>query len=233
MKKVFVFFALLSLASFLKAEDDGKVGFSIGGDVVSSYVWRGEYIAGTSIQPEMKLELGDISFSTWGSVDISGQGYKEVNLIASYSRSGFQLDITDYWCMGERSYKYFMYESHRTDHAFEATLGYILPVAKFPLSISWSTLFAGADYTKANQKRAYSSYLELAYPFEIKDISLEASLGFTPWEGVYADNLSVVSLALKAGKEIRLSDSFSLPVFGQLIANPRMEDAFFVFGICF
>ena len=47
---------------------------------------------------------------------------------------------------------------------FEAGLAYTLPLEKFPLSIAWYTMFAGADKNEKGEQN-YSSYVELNYPF--------------------------------------------------------------------
>jgi|AGTN01.3.fsa_nt_gi hypothetical protein len=208
-----------------------EVDFSVGADIVSSYVWRGALGAGTSIQPAMGLEVGGFSLAAWGSVDIYGGNYKEVDFTAAYSIGDFSLAITDYWWEGESTGRYLVYNSNRTDHLFEFSLAYILPVERFPLSLSWNTMFAGADIRTEEGDRAYSTYITAAYPFSVKDISLEAALGLTPWESLYASKFSVVDISLKASKEIKITESFSLPVFGQVILNPRSEDIFFVFGV--
>jgi hypothetical protein len=160
--------------------------------------------------------------------------FKEVDFTLGYEVAGLSLAITDYWAAGQYAYKYLLYDSHRTAHTFEFTVGYTLPVKSFPLSLSWNTFFAGSDAVKSdNGKRAYSSYFEATYPFSVKSVSLEAGLGLTPWEGAFASDFSVINLSLKASKEIKITDSFSLPLFGQLIANPRSEDIFFVVGVSF
>jgi hypothetical protein len=232
MKKLIFTLSVLVWAFGVKAQDSGP-SFSVGGDLVSSYVWRGASGAGASIQPNAGLSIGRFSLSAWGSTDIASAGYKEVDFTASYSIAGISLSITDYWWMGEGNFKYFNHDSETTDHLFEFTVGYTLPVEKFPLSLSWNTMFAGFDVKKGENedKRAYSTYIEAKYPFAVKDIDLEASLALTPGKSIYAEKASVVSVGLKAGKKIKITDSFSLPVFGQIITNPRSEDIFFVFGI--
>ena len=207
-----------------------ELDFTIGADLVSSYIWRGSYQTSTGVQPAMGLSVGGFSLSAWGSVPFEGIA-KEVDFTASYEIAGLSLAITDYWWAGEGVGKYFMYESRRTDHLFEATVEYTLPVEKFPLSLSVNTMFAGADYSKADGKRAYSTYISAAYPFSIKSVDLSASIGMTPSEGIYAEDFSVVSIGLKASKELKITDSFSLPVFGEIITNPRSEEVFFVFGV--
>jgi len=41
----------------------------------------------------------------------------------------------------------------------------------------------------------------------------------------------VTNLALKATKDIKVTDTFSIPVFAQLTANPRTEKAYLVVGL--
>jgi hypothetical protein len=64
---------------------------------------------------------------------------------------------------------------------------------------------------------------------------LDAAIGLTPWETSFygANGFSVLNVSLKAAKEIKITDSFALPVFGQVVVNPRTEDAFLVIGISF
>jgi hypothetical protein len=249
MKKIILVLAVIAMISSVKAQE-----FSVGADVVSSYVWRGVKQAGASIQPSVSLSAGGFSLSAWGSMDIAGNsggfdvdpvtgtgsltGGKEVDFTASYEIAGLSLAVTDYWWAGEGAGEYFMYNSHRTNHVFELTLGYTLPIERFPLSLTWNTFFAGSDYYTAKDDhtttgRSYSSYAALNYPFNVKNISLDASLGLTPWEGAFASSLSVVNIGLKVSKEIKVTDSFSIPIFGQVIANPHDEDIHFVFGISF
>lgn len=42
--------------------------------------------------------------------------------------------------------------------------------------------------------------------------------------------LSVTYLSLSATKDIQITKSFALPLFGQVIANPASQNFYFVFG---
>jgi hypothetical protein len=236
------------------AEKEGGVAFSVGADVVSSYVWRGAYQAGVSVQPSVGVEYAGVSLSSWGSVDLGG-GFKEVDFSLGYSAAGFDFAVTDYWWSGEGAYSYFSRsisydpadDSKKvSDHRFEATLAYTLPVEKLPLKLSWSTFFAGNDFKvddAGKVSRAFSTYIEASFPFTVKEVPLEAALGVRPWESpsyeqgnppaYYSKDFAAVNLSLKASKELKITDSFTLPVFGQLIFNPNSEDVFLVFGISF
>jgi hypothetical protein len=230
MKKVIVMIVAFVCTMGVEAQEEGGVDFSVGADLVSSYVWRGSIGAGASIQPSAGLNIGGFSISAWGSVDIASMGSKEVDFTLGYSIAGVSLSVTDYWWEGEGIYKYFNYKNETTDHLWEASAAYTLPTVSFPLTLSWNTFFAGND-KDSEGKAAYSSYVEASLPFSIKNVGLEAAIGLTPYEGYYAPNASVVNVSLKASKEIKISDSFSLPVFGQIVVNPRSEDIFFVFGL--
>ena len=234
MKKIYIitllFFAFITMQAQDKTvEKNEKVSFTLGTDFVSSYVWRGAYQTGFSVQPAMGIDAYGFSLSTWGNTDIADQGFKEVDFTLGYTIAGFSVSITDYWWMGEGYKNYFKYKNNETDHLFEGTISYALPMEKFPLSISWNTMFLGADY-KVDGNRAYSSYAELSYPFSIKDIDLDVSLGLTPWESLYANDFAVVNVGIGASKVLKITDSFSLPVFGKIMTNPESEEIFFVFG---
>jgi hypothetical protein len=40
-------------------------------------------------------------------------------------------------------------------------------------------------------------------------------------------------MSFSGSKDIQITDSYSLPVFGSFIVNPKAETAFLVFGISF
>ena len=241
--KILFFAFLLCLTLNVQAGEEEKKDISIGADMVSSYVWRGSYQSGTSIQPAMEFNLGGFSVGVWGSVDIAGFRYKEVDWMASYSIQNFMIGLVDYWVGEEGGYNYFDV-SESTAHLLEINLNYSLN--RFPLTIGWNTMIAGdalyTKYEKNNQlKKSYPTYIEVTYSFPAKDVNLDINVGVSPWkssmlynrsdEGGRTDKFAVVNMALTASKDIRISDKFSLAVFGQLIVNPAKEDIFLVFGI--
>lgn len=253
--------ALLAVAGMtvlsVNAQEEKGVTFNVSGDLVSSYIWRGQYQTGVSLQPTLGLGIGGFSLTAWGSTDFTGLGsgsvsdadeliniqlnrHKEVDLTAAYTVKNFTVSVADLWWGGQgASEKYFMFENHRTQHIFEAGLAYSLPCEKFPLSLSWCTMFAGGDHNikdNGDSKQAYSTYIELGYPFAVKGIDLVANLGISPWESQMQygnDNFAVTNIALKAVKEIRFTDRFSLPIYTQVVWNPNKEDVHLVFGLTF
>ena len=240
-----IFFAIAIFSLTAKAGEEEKCDFSVGADIVSTYVWRGSYQAGTSIQPAMEFTVGGFSAGAWGSVDIAGFGYKEVDLMASYSFQNFTAGLTNYWVGGEGNYNYFDF-SNTTIHLLE--INFLYSFDCFPLTLGWNTIIAGDEmYTKYENnrklKKAFPTYLEATYAFQMKEVHLDVALGVSPWksstmynrfdEGGRNDGFSVINLAMTASKKIKITDRYSLTFFGQLVLNPSKEDVFFVCGIKF
>ena len=209
---------------------------SIGGDLVSTYVWRGVYQSGFSLQPEIGLSVGGFTVGVWGSTDLDN--FKEVDLSVGYSVRGFSVGVTDYWWGGQRlgDGRFAPYFKYGDTHYFEGTLAYEFG-EKFPLGISWSTMFAGAD-KKENGGRAWSSYVELAYPFSVGSVELTAAAGAAPWAapawlpGGY-DGFQISNVSLKASRAIPVSEKYEIPLFVQLAVNPQLNYMNLVIGLSF
>lgn len=210
-----------------KAQD--KVEASVGADLVSGYIWRGQDLGGVSLQPSLSVGYKGFSLGAWGSVGLESKDTKELDLTLGYSTGGFSVSATDYFFNGGPGY--FHYGSHNTSHVFEAQLGYDFGV----VAVNWYTNFAGADGVKANGDRAYSSYVSVAAPFKLGGLDWTAEIGATPWETSFygANGFAVCDLSLGASKDIKITDSFSLPLFAKATWNPRTEGAYFVVGLSF
>ena len=238
VKRTFFVIAAIVTACFLGTNDVKAQEFTVQGDLVSSYVWRGVYQTGASFQPTLGFGISGFSLTAWGSTDFDGykstkgQANKEIDLTAAYAfgESGLSLSVASLWWAGQGARQYFNFKSHETAHFFEAGLAYTLPCEKFPLSIAWYTMFAGADKNEEGAQN-YSSYCELNYPFSVKSVGLNATVGFVPMVGYGNSGFAFTNVALKATTAIRITDSFSLPIFAQAIWNPCLEDTHLVFGI--
>ena len=99
------------------------------------------------------------------------------------------------------------------------------------MSIAWNTYFLNDKNEEGDEQ--FSTYIELGYPVNLSAVSLEFAAGFTPWEGVYSSNFNMVNLSLKATKELKITEYYSLPVFTQLVLNPNTENIYGVFGVSF
>ena len=101
------------------------------------------------------------------------------------------------------------------------------------LSLQWNTVFAGADGKTKSGKRAYSSYAEVSVPFRLGGCQWKATVGAVPYATDYyadAKGFAVTHVALRAEKELTLSQSFRLPLFAGIYANPSTEKAYYVIG---
>ena len=231
MKKILIITAILSaVAVTAKAQDTLET--TIGTDVVSQYVWRGQDLGGVSVQPTLGLAYKGLSLSAWGSAGLSNPAdTREFDLTLAYTVGGFNIGVTDYWFNAglDPLNRYFAYAADCTNHVFEANVGYDFGFA----SLQWYTNFAGNDGLTPAEKRAYSSYVEVNVPFVLGGVDWTATAGAVPFATDFygVEGFGVVNVALTASKDIRITDSFSIPVFAQVAANPYSKNAFFVFGI--
>ena len=214
-------------------ESESKIETTISGDIVSSYIWRGQDLGNVSLQPTLGIGYKGLSLTAWGSVGLTNSDdTKEFDLTLAYTTGGFNIGITDYWFNAglDPDNRYFMYNAHSTNHVFEANIGYDFGFA----SLQWYTNFAGNDGTNKSGKRAYSSYFEVNVPFKLATVDWTATAGAVPYATTFyngwTSGFSVTNLALKATKDIKITDSFSIPIFGQVVANPRSQKAYLVLG---
>ena len=79
--------------SVMLAQD--KVEASVGADLVSGYIWRGQDLGGVSIQPSLGIAYKGFSLGAWGSVGFESTDTKEFDLTLGYSTGGFSVSVTD------------------------------------------------------------------------------------------------------------------------------------------
>jgi hypothetical protein len=232
MKKIVLFAMGLVLSSTALAQE--KVETTIRGDLVSSYIWRGQDLGSTAIQPTLGVGYKGLSLTAWGSYGlVNADDVKEFDLTLDYTIGGLSIGITDYWFSrmdgGDPDGRYFKYEAHGTNHVFEGYIGYDFGFA----ALRWFTNFAGNDGTNKDGKRAYSSYVEVNVPFKLATVDWTATAGAVPYctTSYGTTGFAVTNLALKATKDIKITDSFSIPIFGQVVANPCSQKAYLVLGL--
>ena len=181
MKKIVLFAMGMVMGMTAFAQDEIKT--TISGDIVSSYIWRGQDLGSVAIQPTLGVGYKGLSLTAWGSYGLTNpDDVKEFDLTLGYTIGGFNIGVTDYWFnVGlDPDARYFKYNAHETNHVFEATVGYgVVP-------------FATTSY---------------------------GTTGF-----------AVTNLSLRATKDIKVTDSFSIPIFGQVTGNPCSQKAYLVLG---
>ena len=214
----------------LPVREGPEVGLS--GDIVSSYIWRGQDLGNVSLQPTLGVAYKGLSLTAWGSVGLTTPAdTKEFDLTLAYTLGGFNIGITDYWFNAglDPENRYFKYDAHGTNHVYEANIGYDFGLA----SVQWYTNFSGNDGVNKDGDRAYSSYVEVVVPFKLSAIDWTATAGAVPFAtDFYGTNgFAVTNLALKATKDIKVTDTFSIPIFAQVAANPCSQKAYLVLGL--
>lgn len=215
-----------TLPTFVK-----DVETTIAADVVSQYIWRGQDLGNVSLQPTLGVGYKGFSLTAWGSVGLSEpKDTKEFDLTVAYTIGRLNVGVTDYWFDAglDPDNRYFKYGAHETNHVFEANIGYDFGL----LSVQWFTNFAGNDGVNKHGNRAYSSYMEVTAPFRLATCDWTAAVGAVPYATSFynTNGFAVTNVSLKATKEIRVTDTFAIPIFGQIAANPRSQKAYLVVG---
>jgi hypothetical protein len=216
--------ALLSVLLFsnsLFAQETVNHQFTVGTDFYSSYIFRGtKFGTGPAIQPVMKFISGSFTSGVWGSFDF--HNYQEADIFFSFALpAGFSAGMTDYYFPG---LDYFDFTRATGSHAFEINSGF----SKGGLSL-------GANYILNRAGNAGSKgndiYLEAKYSFEMFYIYAGAGNGWYSKDfSDGSDRFTLCNLGLGTSKTIKVTDSFNIPVNGQVILNPDRKQMYIVVG---
>jgi hypothetical protein len=229
MKKIVILAMGMVMSMTTLAQNN--IETTISADFVNEYIWRGLKLGDISVQPKLGVGYKGLSLTAWGNYGLSNvDDSKEFDLTLDYTIKGFSIGITDYWFSKgqDPDSRYFKYDAHGTNHVFEAYAGYDFSFA----SVKWFTNFAGNDYNM-NGKRDYSCYAEVNVPFRLAAVDWTGSAGVVPFKSsMYRTNgFAVTYLSLRANKEIRITDTFTVPIFGQVAADPCTQNAYLVVGL--
>ena len=209
-------FTLLTIVALLSTNISYSQDF--GTDLVSSYVWRGtQFGSGSHIQPYMDIGSGNLTGGVWGSFPTSAKGGgNELDLWVSYDFGPLALTITNYTFPGEGG----VYSKDEGLFNGDYT------------ELSASTSIGGVDLSAGYFTEVEALYIELGTSIGAVDVAL--GYGDDQSDPFYADGGSgLVNMSFSGSKDIQISDSYALPVFGSFIINPEAETAFLVFGISF
>ncbi len=203
---------------FAQEAEEVSSPFSVGADVYSNYVWRGtKFGVGPAIQPFVEFSAGNFTLGSWGSFCFTSSEGAEADLYASYSFDfGLSIGITDYYYPG---LMYFDYSKETGAHALELNLGYEISglslAGNYVLNEAGGAASAGGDM-----------YFELGYSFTNIDLFVGGGDGWHTSDGEF----NLCNVGIGTSKEIKVSDSFSLPVSGAVILNPDKEQFYVVVG---
>jgi len=142
-------------------------------------------------------------------------------------------------------------ETDQTGHVMEAALSFN-GTDKIPISLLFAMNIWGADSRNFKEENGnyvaedgivFSKYIELGYSAALNGIDLDVFIGATldnpdtengEPAGFYGqDSAGLINLGFTLSKEIKVTESYSIPISASLISNPETENIFIVFGISF
>ncbi len=237
----------LMIAAFLFASQSCAQSLSLdaNADLVSRYIWRGLNVNDQpNIQPAVTLSFSDFQLGLWGSYGLthqnpSDQSYsfsQEIDTWLGYSYSfgsGLKIGavITDYYYpnAGLKIGNFNNYDDVNGPgaHTIEAGLN-LNGSESFPLSVS--------GYINVYNDAGHNIYVQADYEFNIQDAVLGFFIGAAGGskenpDYYGTDKFNIINVGLKASKEIKITEDFSLPVSCSYILNPQAEISYLVFSV--
>jgi len=224
MKSLRLLLTMLTTVSMYSAtnlsarEEKSGAAFSTGADLVSNYIWRGTKLAvGPALQPSVSFTAGNLEIGAWGSVSFTSMEGAESDLYMSYSFPfGLSLGVTDYYFPGTM---YFDLSDTTGSHALEINAGF--SSGGFSLSANYIPNEAGSAGSAGGDM-----YFEAGYDFSSFSLFIGAGDGWHTSDG----DFGLCNVGISTGKEIKITDNFSVPVTGTLIFNPEQEQFYVVIG---
>ena len=219
-KTLLVAMSFLMLIAFMPNAKAQEV--STGLDIYSSYVWRGiKFGSGVAFQPYVEFSAGGFALGAWGSYCASTDEAAEADLYASY---GFDLGesgslsftLTDYYFPGS---SWMEGESHFIEPMVSLGAG----------AFSFTAAYMLYDGAGTNGEGSGDLYLEAAVTAGPVDLTLGGG------NGAYSmkddAGFDICNIGISSSKEIKITDSFTLPMSGAVILNPSYESFHIVVGI--
>lgn len=215
MKRIFtlfVAFAAILMSSRIQAVE---FGYDAGAELVSAYIWRGQYNGGLSFQPDVAVgfdaEHSSLRVGAWGSLGASDWKFvrglaidaegndpntrfiPEVDIYLNANIWGVTVGFTHYYYFGGSPFLNWKNPENGTSQT-EVSLGYDFSTLfeKVPLSITWNTMVLGSDHIEQEDgslKRAFSTYIEAKYDLALPfDMTLSLAVGISPWASTLYGN---------------------------------------------
>jgi len=226
MKKILMIAAsVLLLITFIPTvhAQEEESNWNAGLDIYSSYIWRGlKFGTGAAFQPSVDFTAGGFTIGAWGSFSTGDTEAAEADLYASYGfelgeNAALSLTVTDYYFPGS------VY--------FESTSHFIEPLVN--LGLGNLSLTAAYMFYENAANGSGDIYLQAGYAAGPVSITVGGGNGqYSLEDGEDEDDKFAISnIGIGTSKEIKITDSFSLPISGSIILNPSTEQLFVVVGI--
>ncbi len=232
---------LLSTAVFSQS----SFSASASADFVSRYVWRGTLVNDApNIQPALSVSYSGLSFGFWGSYALSKINKseddfglsQEIDTWASYSYRfkngmGFSTLITDYYFpqAGIKLGNFNNYDNPKGAGAHTLELGFSLSGNNsFPLSLS--------AFVNVYNDEGRNAYFELDYSSSVSEYNFDLFVGVaggSKTNSAYygTEKFNIINLGVKLQREIKLTNSFSIPLSVSYTINPKAEISYLIFGL--
>lgn len=217
MKRIYFLIAISLLLTGAFTPRLNAQEWSTGLDIYSSYVWRGtKFGSGPAFQPSVEFSIGGLAIGAWGSYNASVDEAAEADLYASYElalgeNASISFTVTDYYFPGPGS-DWLTGDSH-----------YIEPMIGF--GAGGFSLF-GAYMMNGGEG---DIYVEAGYSAGPVNLFIGGGDGAYTVDGEF----SLCNIGIGTSKELKITDTFSLPVSGAAILNPSSEQFHIVAGISF
>ncbi|SUB77335.1 hypothetical protein [Porphyromonas macacae] len=216
-------------------------------DVANNHLWRGIEVSDglvmlASVAVHDKSER--FKLGVWGGSNTSGQ-YKEFNFFGELNLGAFGISLWDIYNFspgaGYNNREFFNYNARTTGRFLDCNLSCDLGKTGIglPLTLQWSTILFGRDRGADNSGNRYSSYVYAEYLL-LRSQGWRADLGvggaFTlaskqgDSSTFYSDKPGIIHIQLRVEHDIRISSTYTFPVFARAVFNPVMDRAFLQIG---
>jgi len=178
MKKTLTLCMVLVAMVIAPAVHAVEFAYEAGAEVVSAYLWRGQYNGGLSFQPDLEIgydgDLTSLRVGVWGSVGASDWKFvkglaktddynpntyfvPEMDIMLNFNIGGLMLGATHYYYFGGSPFfnwgKFDPIDGSAGSSQTEVTVGYdFRNKCEFPLTITWNTMVAGDDLVEDQKK---------------------------------------------------------------------------------
>jgi hypothetical protein len=233
--------SILTLGLSLAAAAKDGISADISLDLYSRYIWRGLEIGNApSAQPTLMISYSGFEFGAWGAYTLSNRAFEadEIDFWLSYThalgKEGASITAIakDYYFPNAGIEFSNFSDSDAAEpgaHTLELGLSVSGPES-FPLTLS--------GYVNVYNDTGSNTYFEVAYPFSVNNTNLDLFCGIAGGsrdnpDYYGTDKIAVINLGVSAVREIRISESFSIPLTVSLIVNPRADITHLIVGVSF
>lgn len=241
--KRFILSAALLFAALLGAGAQGwEINTSI--DNMSSYNWRGCRQSYSDFGYNMMLNLG---FDYYLNDNLSFEaGIYDVEELFNYERTDGKFTELGAWISASYGNFTATIEANGLDtrlwnrrfdyrESYDLSLEYTFEFGAFQPTLQWNTMFAGDDYKYDllrglyEEGRAFSSYVEIALPFEPFDnLEVTGRVGANPWHSPYYyhynSGFTFSNLGIDAVYTYEFDNGLTLPLKFEVGYNPAVKN---------